>query len=164
ERLVGRRRRHPGAGSRGRDAPNELALLWLPGYDRVPARLVPQLGVRRLRLVEPQPGLPRRLAQSMAAKAVVREDRSDVPVEIDRPVVGVAYSGGALGGQSVRGARRQDGPRKNEHGAKHQRRATDDGRLKRCKHDGPQSLFVTYSWARAAASPLMTRSARSARS
>ena len=140
ERLIGRRRRHPGAGCRGRDAPNELALLWLPVHNRVAAHFVPQLGVRRVRLVEPQPCLPRCIALSMAAEAVVGEDGPDVPVEIDRPVTGVAHIGRALCCHvACRAHRENTGARKNERGTKHQRPATDDGRLLRCNHGDPRS-------------------------
>ena len=73
---------------------DQLALVRLARHDRLG-------GQRRGPLVEPQLGLAPVLVGAVARVAVVREDRPDVPVELDP---------GALGGPAAAGARSRDQP------------------------------------------------------
>lgn len=73
--------RHDEVGAHVRDTSDETARRRISGHDRDRAAL--EHGHRLLALIESQPRLPILRVGTVAGKAAVREERPDVPVEID---------------------------------------------------------------------------------
>lgn len=73
-------RRHPLVGVSRCDAPDQLALFWLPGEDDWPAFAIGQCSFRS---IEPEMALPLAFIGAVALEAAIREDRPYVAVEFD---------------------------------------------------------------------------------
>jgi hypothetical protein len=84
QREMRARRRHHDVGIVRRDSLDQLAARRVARHDRELSRRVRQLSDRRFAQVEPKPGFARVRIRTVAPEAVVRQDRANVPVVVDR--------------------------------------------------------------------------------